>query len=101
MEAEHTPGPWKIKARHTDKGVRNTVYAKKEKRNANILNGDKNGVLYLINVDEALANARLIAAAPELLEACIKTVEENLHLADGENCTLIHLVKAIAKATGA
>ena len=34
MEAKHTPGPWKIKARHTDKGVRNTVYAKKEKRNA-------------------------------------------------------------------
>ena len=47
-----------------------------------------------------LANARLIAAAPDLLDACIKTVEENGHLADGDNCTLIHLVRAIAKATG-
>ena len=36
----------------------------------------------------------------ELLEACIQTVEENGHLADGENCTLIHLVRAITKVEG-
>lgn len=50
--------------------------------------------------DEAVANARLIAAAPDLLAACIKTIEENLHLADGENCTLIDLKRAIALAEG-
>ncbi len=31
-----------------------------------------------------------------LRNAIIKTIEENRHLADGENCTLIHLKRAIA-----
>lgn len=43
---------------------------------------------------------RLHEVNQELLEAATKTVEENRHLADGDNCTLIHLVRAIAKATG-
>ena len=30
-----------------------------------------------------------------LLQAATKTVEENLHLADGENCTLIHIKRGI------
>ncbi len=34
----------------------------------------------------------------ELLAACVKTVKENGHLADGDNCTLRHLVVAIAKS---
>lgn len=37
----------------------------------------------------------------ELLEACTRTINENLDLADGEVCTLIHLKRAIARATGA
>ncbi len=36
----------------------------------------------------------------ELLEACNKTLEENLHLADGDNCTLIHLKRAVTRAEG-
>ena len=44
--------------------------------------------------------AMLTTQRDELLEACIQTVEENGHLADGENCTLIHLVRAIAKVEG-
>jgi hypothetical protein len=31
----------------------------------------------------------------ELLQAITKTVQENLHLADGDNCTLVHLVRAL------
>ena len=30
-----------------------------------------------------------------LLQAITKTVQENLHLADGDNCTLVHLVRAL------
>jgi hypothetical protein len=30
-----------------------------------------------------------------LREAIVKTIEENKHLADGENCTLIHLTRAL------
>jgi hypothetical protein len=52
-----------------------------------------------LEIEQAKA-ARLIAAAPALLSAAIKTVEENRHLADGDNCTLVHLVRAIAKAEG-
>ena len=33
----------------------------------------------------------------ELMAACIKTVDENGHLADGDDCTLIDLKRAIAK----
>jgi len=43
---------------------------------------------------------RLHEVNQELVEACIKTIEENLHLADGDVCTLIHLKRAIAKARG-
>lgn len=48
-------------------------------------------------IDDALMFA---GQRDDLLSACIKTVEENGHLADGDDCTLIHLVKAIAKAKG-
>ena len=44
--------------------------------------------------------AQVQAQRDALLAACIQTVEENGHLADGENCTLIHLVRAIAKVEG-
>jgi hypothetical protein len=30
-----------------------------------------------------------------LMQAITKTVDENLHLADGDNCTLVHLVRAL------
>jgi hypothetical protein len=38
---------------------------------------------------------RLEYANAELLRAISKTVQENLHLADGDNCTLVHLVRAL------
>lgn len=42
----------------------------------------------------------VVYAAPILLAACIKTIEQNRHLADGDNCTLIELVRAVEEATG-
>jgi hypothetical protein len=37
----------------------------------------------------------LKATNAQLLQAITKTVQENLHLADGDNCTLVHLVRAV------
>ena len=63
----HTPGPW------TCHVVVSTPYIgdPAEKRIAceYALNKQGNGVR-IVTQDEAYANARLIAAAPELLEAC-------------------------------
>jgi hypothetical protein len=41
---------------------------------------------------------RLEYANAELLQAISKTVQENLHLADGDNCTLVHLVRAVPES---
>lgn len=40
---------------------------------------------------------KLAEVNTELLAAITKTVEENLHLADGDNCTLIDLVRVLDK----
>lgn len=47
-----------------------------------------------------LANAALLTQAPELLKACMMTIDENKHLADGDNCTLRHIVKAVDSLAG-
>jgi hypothetical protein len=85
---QHTPGPW---FQWSDNNGRLQVGSSTNYTVAQMMITPLHG---------QLANARLIAAAPDLLEACIKTVEQNKHLADGDNCTLIYLVRAIAKATG-
>lgn len=67
MKTQHTPGPWKIKTKPCA-----PVWAD---------SGDKFwripvvGVIYGATLEQELANARLIAAAPELLEACVALLE--------------------------
>jgi hypothetical protein len=55
-ETKHTPGPWKVLRDNTDKWYKRRVYAGDDKLVANILDGHE-------------ANARLIAAAPDLFDA--------------------------------
>lgn len=55
--------------------------------------------------DLALANAdavyaKLMPEVERLRAAIIKTLEDNRHLADGENCTLIHLKRIINQQNG-
>lgn len=98
MSELHTPGPWIAKeGGRFDPEINITTEFRCETNKVRICGIDIafTGEFGL----EQKANACLIAAAPDLLDACIKTVEENGHLADGDNCTLIHLVRAIAKAT--
>lgn len=65
-----TPGPWEIKPEEVDRPyirIRGTQLGGRFKV-ANVLSPDYDGVHHR-EADETRANARLIAAAPELLEA--------------------------------
>lgn len=65
-----TPGPWEIKPEEVDRPyirIRGTQWGGRFKV-ANVLSPDYDGVHHR-EADETRANARLIAAAPELLEA--------------------------------
>lgn len=64
QKATHTPGPWLVRLGHTGYVIRDHEDDKTADRIATVHNGINAGW-----GDEALANARLIAAAPDLLEA--------------------------------
>jgi hypothetical protein len=100
-EAKHTPGPWILSE---SLGSSNSYKIEKEPgglvvkiygRDANIPTGE------IVRVKRTEANARLIAAAPDLLAAC----ENALATITGERVggaisTEIELRAAIAKAKG-
>ena len=92
MEGKHTPGPWFVTPdgfRVTDKPVWFDQDGSRHGETPNI-------VIFA----ETQANARLIAAAPELLEALVNL----LRVHEGEGGTKYHAGDiaraAIAKATG-
>ena len=91
MKAEHTPGPWFIE----DKGECFDITASEG-------SGCKGGRYMRVGGTIDISDARLIAAAPELLEA----VTEIVAAADGDgwkqlDATFAAARAAIAKATGA
>ena len=70
MSTKHTPGPWAMLSEETDKPyirIRGTKLGERHKI-ANVLTPVYDGSLER-ETEETRANARLIAAAPELLEA--------------------------------
>ena len=94
----HTPGPWQIKHRVNIIGSTGRSVASAGGYTTNTDNGE--------HILENEANARLIAAAPDLLEAC-KEAEDWLEEHGGDqNCDpglrgLLRQVRsAIDKATG-
>lgn len=92
MTASHTPGPWVAKGRYI--GVENHMSYIAECR-------DYNG--NWTNAPIAVANARLIAAAPELLHA-LELARDHLEVSNyegKEDETLALINAAIAKAKGA
>ena len=67
MKTQHTPGPWTHKAT-ASLGPQYAVYGESDRTGRDV------AVVYN-NGNEAEANARLIAAAPELLEALEKAAD--------------------------
>lgn len=91
-ETKHTPGPWKYQKQN---GSPTT--------GKHMISGAKPG--YLAEVrdcgsGDVEANARLIAAAPELLEALeLCRIHMYEHASNTQDCAFDKLCSAIAKAT--
>ena len=92
---KHTPGPWKA---HFEEAYFVTgpdlgrVAMMMNLKGAHGMGGRRSG-------DESAANARLIAAAPDLLQS-LKEVVDWLELGDHESVMHTKARLAIAKATG-
>ena len=94
--SKHTPGPWETKPEECDRPyirVRGTRLGCRFKV-ANVLTPVYENV-HKREAEETRANARLIAAAPELLEALRAMLDE-----DDGGMTASKARAAIAKATG-
>jgi len=90
MKTTHTPGPW----------ATNQLYSKVLADDKEICEVGVNSHVEEFNYEEYKANAKLIAAAPELLEALQNLVEKCLHT-DGYSQKvdeLYHAQQAIQKA---
>ena len=95
----HTPGPWSYET--DDSALNAVVYGKGRKQGqrkqhvAEVWSGDDR------STEVAEANARLIAAAPEMLEAIRKALNEiTWSSVEGSNSVVDALSNAIAKAEG-
>ena len=73
MKTKHTPGPWEMKF-----DIDNTVYVESKTTLIadNLLNESDILDLSIEEIQEYKANAKLIAAAPDLLEACQELIAE-------------------------
>lgn len=93
--AKHTPGPWEVEIVKSEK---DEVYARI--KGVAFTDGIKVGVYKKKLPEEALANADLIAAAPELLEACKEALIDLQFLKDyipKHSNSIKRLKEAIAK----
>ncbi len=94
MEAKHTPGPWSLGKAHET--AQNHAVCKGARVLARVV-----GSGYPIGIGaspESEANARLIAAAPDLLEAAREAIED---ISDGDlYLASKRLYDAITKAEG-
>ena len=90
MTAKHTPGPWEVEWGHHDYET--------DSYQANISVASWNNPASVARVFTS-ANARLIAAAPNLL-AALEAIHAHLENGDSANATCEELARAaIAKAT--
>lgn len=114
----HTPGPWTAHEQQSKFGTLEGYYVVENGRVQiadlfGIVKGerDEDGNEVFISTDEAAANARLIAAAPDLLDACktilqafwdgeLEFTKKRQSDSDPYHPANAKLVAAIAKAQG-
>ncbi len=90
----HTPGPWVIDEFYTQGGFYKIRAADSALCHVHSFTEDGG-----LPTEEESANARLIAAAPELLEACKGVYDEHEHDHDRTTCWVCTKLRAaIAKA---
>lgn len=90
MKAKHTPGPWGKRGNTVHKGkLRIATASYALKTSSLFLNG-----ICIANQEEAEANAKLIAAAPEMIEALMDIVDAQ----NNPKRTLASLNAAIKKS---
>jgi len=95
--SKHTPGNWTMR----ESNFAFHVYGEfKKSKNAFITAAYWSNPEYGASREEAAANARLIAAAPDLLTACeVSVYHLEAHLG-ASNPAVVAMRAAIAKATG-
>ncbi len=104
MTDKHTPGPWRAEDHGEVQSHRGRMVTIRDQRNIHVATVD--GLDASVRGQE-LANARLIAAAPELLEALEQLLEERFTPQAGHNEYKLHsmlsetqnLARAAIKAT--
>lgn len=103
--SKHTPGPWFVRETGDHYSKRNDIYVIGNPDGS--LGGDRKLALMIDTwaEEQTIHNARLIAAAPELLEACESAINNySAYLFDStgkhEDDTLRLLKAAVIKATG-
>ena len=97
----HTPGSWKAITRV--KATDHSLYARVESVSGFLVavcpdTIDQGNIAKPVSDKEALANARLIAAAPALLAACTAALEFARVYGPGQCATLEQIKAAIAAA---
>ena len=101
METKHTPGPWHVE-HHSRGSCEVRITRPKESKGLGPVAYalmDLAGAMTAERISEMKANARLIAAAPELLEA-LQIAREFAAYAQAEPADLTLIDAAIAKAVG-
>lgn len=66
-KTKHTPGPWHVREADGDPEVEDRIWAEGD---GTFATPERHVAVIRCGLRESAANARLIAAAPELLEAC-------------------------------
>lgn len=101
-ETKHTPGPWEL----LDRNERGDIWVGPSRETHPLLLENGVGIVMIREImgqlapDEVKANANLIKAAPDLLEA-LQALMPLIRITDATESAWENAAAAIAKATGA